>query len=113
MHAAHPMTPWWKRWFGPPRPVIAADGPQVRVVRWGAGASAGLVTVKAGLPITLVFERLDGSAAGESVTIPALGWVSTLGHAAHASVELAPCVAGAYEFRSLDGVLRGCLVVEP
>jgi len=104
---------WWKRLLGEPRPATVHAAPQIRVVPWGAGTAAGRVTVKAGRPITLVFERLDGSAAAEFVTIPSLGWVTTLGNAARSSVDLAPCPAGAYAFSSLDGALRGCLVVEP
>jgi plastocyanin domain-containing protein len=112
MPAAHSVT-WWKRLFGPPRPATADARGQVRVVPWGAATTAGRVTVKAGRPITLVFERLDGSAAAEFVTIPSLGWVTTLGNAARSSVELDPCPVGAYAFSSVDGALRGCLVVEP
>jgi len=99
--------------LGAPRTVTAGPAPQVRVIPWGLGTGPGRVTVQAGRPITLVFEHLDGSSAGELVTIPSLRWVTTLGHAARSSVELAPCTAGAYHFASLDGVLRGCLVVEP
>jgi len=113
MHPTRTLSPWWKRMLGAPRPVAAGAAPQVRVIPWGVGTCPGRVTVKAGRPIMLVFERLDGSSAGELVTIPSLGWVTTLGHAARAAVELAPCTAGAYHFSSLDGVLRGCLVVEP
>jgi plastocyanin domain-containing protein len=71
------------------------------------------VVVKADRPIRLVFECRDGCVAADSVVIPALGWVSTLGSAASVSIELGPCRPGAYTFASVDGVLRGCLVVEP
>ena len=113
MPATRATTPWWKRWRGAPRTTLAVVPPQVRVIPWGVGTAPGRVTVKAGRPITLVFVRLDGSSTGELVTIPSLGWVTTLGHAARSAIELAPCAAGAYQFCSLDGVLRGCLVVEP
>ena len=113
METARSVTPWWKRLFGAPRPVTIDGGPQVRVIPWGGGTCAGHVTVKAGLPIMLVFERLDASVTAEFVTIPSLGWVTTLGYAARSTIELAPCAAGAYDFSSLDGMLRGCLVVEP
>lgn len=113
MQAARTVNPWWKRMLGAPRTITAgAAASQVRVVPWGVGTSPGRVTVKAGRPITLVFER-EGSWASELVTIPSLGWVSTLGHTRRSSVELAPCAAGAYHFSSLDGGRRGCLVVEP
>ena len=69
--------------------------------------------MKADRPIRLVFERLDGLAADEFVTIPSLGWATTLGASARCSVELGPCPVGTYGFSSVDGGLRGCLRVEP
>ncbi len=103
----------WKRRGRAPRETPASGDHQTRVVYWGTGQGSGCVTVKADRPIRLVFERLGSSLLDESVAIPALGWVSTLGESARCVVDLRPCPAGAYAIASVDGALRGFLLVEP
>ena len=85
--------------------------PQVRLVRWGIGHDPGRVVVRTGMPISLIFERLDSDVATECVSIPALGRVSML--RVRTRVDLAPCAAGEYEFCSRGGEVRGMLVVVP
>ncbi len=113
MHSTRPTVRWWSRWLGARRAERAATRPQVRVVRWGAGPRLAPVVVRANRPIRLIFERLDHSCATDVVAIPALGWMTTLGCGPRSCIALAPCAAGTYEFASLDGALRGRLVVEP
>jgi plastocyanin domain-containing protein len=103
----------WKRWLRADRPIARPADDQVRVIRWGGGHVPGSVTVKADRPVQLVFERFDGAAAHDSVTIPALGWVSTLANCARCTVALAPLAPGSYAFSSVDGRLQGCLLVVP
>ena len=113
MDVAPRLVVWWKRRRGAGPATPPAHEPQTRHIRWGAGHAPGCITVKAGRPIRLVFERLDGVAADEFVTIPSLGWATTLGASARCSIELGPCPAGIYSFSSVDGGLRGCLRVDP
>ena len=113
MHVARPINPWWRRLLDGLRSTDRDVRPQVRVVRWGGDMEASRVVVKAHRPIRLVFERLDATAAAEFLTIPALGWVTTLGWMPRSCIDIAPCPAGSYAFSSLDGALHGCLVVEP
>lgn len=110
MHTTRPIIPrWWRRLLDAIRPAASGAEPQVRVVHWGGRLAPGHVVVKAGLPIRLVFE----SSAAEFLIIPTLGWVTTLGWAPRSSVDLGPFAAGSYDFSSLDGALRGRLVVVP
>jgi plastocyanin domain-containing protein len=113
MHVARPVNPWWRRLLDALRPAAADAGPQIRVVRWGGDSEPSHVVVKAHRPIRLVFERLDATSAADFLTIPALGWVTTLGWMPRSSVDIGPCPVGSYAFSSLDGALHGCLVVEP
>jgi plastocyanin domain-containing protein len=89
----------------------AREGVQIRFVEWGAGHDAGPVRVKAGLPVLLIFQRLDTDPRCDCVAIPALGRLSTLSR--RSSVELPPCPVGEYGLCSKDGVAHATLVVEP
>jgi|SRR4051794_14379408 len=95
----------------PGRSENAREGLQVRSVEWGAGHDAGPVPVKAGLPVLLIFQRLDTDPRCDCVAIPALGRLSTLSR--RSAVELPPCPVGEYTLCGKDCVARATLVVEP
>lgn len=113
MHVAPRIVTWWKQKRSGSSHCRPDTEHQTRHIRWGAGHAPGCVTVKADRPIRLVFERLDGFDADEFVTIPSLGWATTLGASTRCSIVLGPCSAGTYGFSSVHGDLRGCLRVEP
>ena len=113
MRSAEQTQRWWKRWLGAPEPEGVDTGPQVRVIHWSTASTPSRVVVKAGRPVLLVLERREPSCASDFLAIPALGWVTTLGHSVSSAIEVGPFAAGAYDFSSVDGAVEGCLVVEP
>lgn len=66
----------------------------------------------AGVPVTLVFRREDGSPYGERLIVPALGMSVSLPLHEDVRVELGVPAPGEYEFISETGMLRGRLVLE-
>lgn len=66
----------------------------------------------AGVPLTLVFRREDGSSYGERLIVPALGRSVLLPLHEDVRVELGVPAPGEYEFISETGMLRGRLVLE-
>ena len=54
----------------PSRVGEAGSRVQIRGVEWGAGHDAGRVTVKAGRPIMLIFQRIDSDAAASASPSP-------------------------------------------
>jgi plastocyanin domain-containing protein len=106
----------WVNWYffltGEP-PVAASgagSGPQsVRIVVDG-GYSPSVVTVEAGRPVRLEFERRESSGCTEEVVVPDFGIRTFLPAHQITPVQFTPVRPGTYEFTCGMGMVRGRLV---
>jgi len=85
---------------------------QVVKVAVRGGYEPGLLRVKKGAPVRLVFDRQETSGCSEEVVFPSFGIRKFLPAHQQTAVELAPMEAGSYEFTCGMSMLRGRLVVE-
>ena len=107
----------WVNWYfflAGERPVAASAaggaGPQsVRIVV-ESGYSPSVVTVEAGRPVRLEFERREGSGCTEEVVIPDFGIRTFLPAHQVTPVQFTPLRPGTYEFTCGMGMVRGRLV---
>lgn len=106
----------WVNWYfflAAQRPVAAAGagaGPQsVRIVVEG-GYSPSVVTVEAGRPVRLEFERRESSGCTEEVVLPDFGIRTFLPAHQVTPVRITPMRPGTYEFTCGMGMVRGRLV---
>src|SRR3954454_4013006 len=88
----------------------AGTGPQsVRIVVDG-GYSPSVVTVEAGRPVRLEFERRESSGCTEEVVVPDFGIRTFLPPHQITPVQFTPAQPGTYEFTCGMGMVRGRLV---
>ncbi|HKU60016.1 MAG TPA: cupredoxin domain-containing protein [Gemmatimonadales bacterium] len=106
----------WVNWYfflAARRPVVAASrgsGPQsVRIVVEG-GYTPSVVTVEAGRPVRLEFERRETSGCTEEVVVPDFGIRTFLPAHQVTPVQFTPVRPGTYEFTCGMGMVRGRLV---
>ena len=106
----------WVNWYfflAGGRPVAASgggSGPQsVRIVVDG-GYSPSVVTVEAGRPVRLEFERRESSGCTEEVVVPDFGIRTFLPAHQVTPVQFTPVRPGTYEFTCGMGMVRGRLV---
>lgn len=106
----------WVNWYfflAAQRPVVASatgSGPQsVRIVVDG-GYSPSVVTVEAGRPVRLEFERRESSGCTEEVVVPDFGIRTFLPAHQITPVQFTPARPGTYEFTCGMGMVRGRLV---
>jgi plastocyanin domain-containing protein len=106
----------WVNWYfflAGARPVAASrggSGPQsVRIVVDG-GYSPSVVTVEAGRPVRLEFERRESSGCTEEVVVPDFGIRTFLPAHQITPVQFTPVRPGTYEFTCGMGMVRGRLV---
>jgi plastocyanin domain-containing protein len=109
----------WVNWYfflAAQRPVAAAasgTGPQsVRIVVEG-GYSPSVVTVEAGRPVRLEFERRESSGCTEEVVVPDFGIRTFLPAHQVTPVQFTPVKPGTYEFTCGMGMVRGRLIASP
>jgi plastocyanin domain-containing protein len=109
----------WVNWYfflTTQRPVAAAasgTGPQsVRIVVEG-GYSPSVVTVEAGRPVRLEFERRESSGCTEEVVVPDFGIRTFLPAHQITPVQFTPVKPGTYEFTCGMGMVRGRLIASP
>ena len=76
------------------------------------GYDPGTVTVKAGSPVRLVFDRQETSSCSEEIVLPDFGIRRYLPAHEKTAVEFTPTAAGTYEITCGMGMLHGKLVVE-
>lgn len=109
----------WVNWYffvaGSRRGVTAvakAGGPQaVRIVVQG-GYTPAVVTVAAGRPVRLEFERRENSGCTEEVVVPDFGIRTFLPPFRTTPVEFTPRRPGSYEFTCGMGMVRGKVIAE-
>jgi plastocyanin domain-containing protein len=109
----------WVNWYfflAGARPVAAAagsGGPQsVRIVV-DSGYSPSVVTVEAGRPVRLEFERRESSGCTEEVVVPDFGIRRFLPGHQITAVQFTPTRPGTYEFTCGMGMIRGRVVAQP
>lgn len=109
----------WVNWYfflAAQHPVAAAasgTGPQsVRIVVEG-GYSPSVVTVEAGRPVRLEFERRESSGCTEEVVVPDFGIRTFLPAHQVTPVQFTPVKPGTYEFTCGMGMVRGRLIASP
>jgi plastocyanin domain-containing protein len=76
------------------------------------GYSPAAITVKAGQPVRVVFDRQETSGCSEEVVFPDFGVRKFLPAFQQTTVELTPERPGTYAFTCGMGMLRGKLVAE-
>ena len=109
----------WVNWYfflAAQPPVAAAGagtGPQsVRIVVDG-GYSPSVVTVEAGRPVRLEFERRESSGCTEEIVVPDFGIRTFLPAHQVTPVHFVPVKPGTYEFTCGMGMVRGRLIARP
>ncbi len=111
----------WVNWYffvaGRAAPAAAPAG--------GGGSSAGEVVIRVdggyapnvvrgtvGVPLRLVFDRVDDSACSEEIVMPDFGVRRFLPSGERTAIEITPTAAGRYQFTCGMGMLRGAVVVD-
>jgi plastocyanin domain-containing protein len=87
---------------GIPEVTITVDG----------GYSPREVRIAAGMPVRLVFDRLDTSSCSEEVVFPGFGIRKFLPTGERTTIEITPPKAGQYEFMCGMSMLRGTLIAD-
>jgi plastocyanin domain-containing protein len=90
----------------------SGTGPQEQIITVDGGYSPAVVTVKAGRPVRLVFDRKDTGSCSEEVVFPDFGIRRFLPAGERTIVEVTPPAAGRYDFTCGMSMLRGALVAE-
>ena len=112
------LTVAWINWYfflsqrGQVRVATASGGVQEVLVRVHGGYDPAHLTVRAGLPVRLVFDRQEDSSCSEEIVLPDFGIRRFLPAFAQTPVEFTPTAPGTHEFTCGMGMLRGRLTVE-
>lgn len=104
---------WWFFRAGR-RPAAAAaivGGVQEQVIVVDGGYSPASITVQAGRPVRLVFDRRETNPCSEEVVLAAFGVKKFLPAHARTAVEFTPATAGSFDFTCGMGMLHGKLTV--
>lgn len=106
---------WW--WFFRAgrtaiQAVTTSTGIQEQVVTVAGGYSPAEVTVRAGRPVRLLFDRKETNPCSEEVVIPAFGVKRFLPANERTAVEFTPMTPGTFDFVCGMGMLHGKLVVK-
>jgi plastocyanin domain-containing protein len=105
---------WWFFRAGR-RAVQAAElagGVQEQVITVSGGYSPALVTVRAGRPVRLLFDRQETNPCSEEIVIGAFGVKKFLPPHARTAVEFTPSAPGTFDFMCGMGMLHGKLIVQ-
>ena len=104
---------WW--FFGPKKGKAAAirAGVQEAVIRVEGAYQPNVITVKAGLPVRLKFDRREATDCSNRVVIPDFGISRALPAFQTTTIELTPEEPGEYGFACAMNMYRGTLVVKP
>lgn len=97
----------------PATPAPAAGvGPQEITIEVRGGYSPRAVRARAGVPLTLIFDRQDKSSCSEEIVIPDFGIRRFLPSFEKTRIEIPSATAGTHEFMCGMGMLHGTLIVE-
>lgn len=108
----------WVNWYfffaGRRAAVVAAPGNATaeQVIVVDGGYSPATVTVKAGRPVRLVFDRRDTGACSDEVVFPDFGIKRFLPTGKKTVIEITPAKAGRYDFTCGMSMHRGALIAE-
>lgn len=94
------------------RAATTASGTQEQVIVVSGGYSPATVTVQAGRPVRLVFDRQETNPCSEEVVLSAFGIKKYLPANERTAVEFTPDAPGSYDFVCGMGMLHGKLVVQ-
>jgi plastocyanin domain-containing protein len=92
-------------------PAVAAAGTQEITIIVNGGYSPSLVTLKAGQPARLHFDRKDSGSCTEEVVFADFGIRRFLPTGKSTVIEFTPRQAGSFEFSCGMGMVRGKLLV--
>lgn len=105
----------WYFFAGSEKPVATAStgaGSQEIQIEVRGGYTPSAVSAKAGVPLTLVFDRQDKSSCSEEIVIADFGIRRFLPAFEKTRIEIPSPRAGRYEFTCGMGMLHGTLVVQ-
>lgn len=107
----------WVNWYFlfAKRPAVAAalaGGLQKVDILVRGGYDPGVVRVKRGVPVQLVFDRQETSSCSEEVVLPAFGIRRFLAPFERTVVELTPTEPGTFDISCGMSMLHGKLIVE-
>jgi plastocyanin domain-containing protein len=88
----------------------AAGGRQEQVVTVRGGYDPAVVSVAAGMPVRLVFDRQEESGCSEEVVFPSFGRRVFLPAFQKTPIDLPPMAPGRYEFTCGMSMLHGAIV---
>ena len=92
--------------------IESAGGIQEQVITVSGGYSPATVTVRAGRPVRLLFDRQETNPCSEEIVIGAFGIKKFLPAHQRTAVEFTPTTPGTFDFRCGMGMLHGKLVVQ-
>ena len=101
--------------FGPKKgkAAVIQAGVQEATIRVEGAYQPNVVTVKAGVPVRLRFDRQEATDCSNRVVLPDFGISRALPAFAITNVEFTPEAPGAYPFACAMNMYRGTVVVEP
>ena len=108
----------WVNWYffiAGRKPAVAASaggGTAEQVIVVNGGYSPATVTVKAGRPVRLVFDRRDTGACSDEVVFPDFGVRRFTPSGKKTVVEVTPAQPGRYDFTCGMSMHRGTLIAE-
>ena len=105
----------WYFFAGSDKPVATAAtaaGSQEIQIEVRGGYTPSAVSARAGIPLTLVFDRQDKSSCSEEIVIADFGIRRFLPAFEKTRIEIPSPKAGRYEFTCCMGMLHGSLVVQ-
>ena len=88
-----------------------SGGRQELVVTISGGYSPATISVTAGRPVRLLFDRQESNPCSEEIVIPAFGVRKFLPPHQRTAVEFTPAAAGTFDFSCGMGMLHGKIVV--
>jgi Cu+-exporting ATPase len=94
------------------RTAEVADGVQRVVVTVRGGYSPDVIRVRQGVPLELVFDRLESGDCTSRVIFPELGLTAGLPAHSRTTVRLNPARAGVFGFACAMNMVRGTVLVE-
>ena len=101
--------------FGPKRgrAAVFRAGVQEATIRVEGAYQPNVITVKAGAPVRLRFDRREATDCSNRVVIPGFGVSRALPAFQTTTIEISPEEPGEYPFACAMNMYRGTLVVEP